>query len=125
VWTYVLAKGLGTSAQVVSWGGRFWVYSCFCAASYVGFASIISALFRTPIVALIVGAGSGAGIWIIYKVVGAIKAWQAARWAFPNNYEQLLVMPEVGSVLGGLALFVAWGALCVVAATVIVTRRDV
>jgi ABC-type transport system involved in multi-copper enzyme maturation permease subunit len=125
VWIFVLVKGMGTPAQVVSWGGRFWVYTCFCAAAYVGFATVVSSLFRTPIVALFVGAGAGAGLWVAYKILGWMDATKAAKWAFPNNYEQLLVAPDIGSVLGGIGLFLVWGAACVAAATLIVSRRDV
>lgn len=133
VWTLVLVRGGGTVSQVVAWGPRFWLFSVVCAAAYVGFSAIISSLFRTPIVALFVGAGAGAALWLGYKILYLISGSElsiahlgrAGMWAFPNNYEQLLVSPAMGTVLGGTALFLGWGALCVAAATGIVTRRDI
>lgn len=125
VWIFVLARGGGSVAQIFSWGGRFWLYSSICAASYVGFASIVSALFRTPIVALFVGAGAGAVLWLVHAVLGLFEGTRAITWAFPNAYEKLMVLPGPAQVLGGSALFLAWGALCVAGATVILVKRDV
>jgi len=133
VWVLVLVRGAGTAGQILAWGPRFWLLSVLCAAAYVGFGSIVSAFFRTPIVALFVGAGAGAALWLSYKVAwlagtstfSFARAGQIAEWAFPNNYEQLLVSPSVGTVLGGAALFIGWGALCVAASVTIVSRRDI
>jgi ABC-type transport system involved in multi-copper enzyme maturation permease subunit len=128
VWVFVLVRGGSggaTVGQVLSWGGRFWLFSSFCAAAYVGFATAVSALFRTPIVALFVGAGLGAGLWVAYQLIAYFPSTKVGAWGFPNAYEQLLVAPDAGSILGGVALFLAWGAACVAGATVIVTRSDV
>jgi ABC-type transport system involved in multi-copper enzyme maturation permease subunit len=124
VWVIVLARG-ESIVPILSWGGRFWLYSCLCAASYVGFSSIVSSLFRTPIVALFVGAGIGAVLWLAHGLLGLSHKTEAATWAFPNAYEQLLVLPEAQKVLGGALLFILWGALCVAGSTFIMTRRDV
>jgi ABC-type transport system involved in multi-copper enzyme maturation permease subunit len=150
VWVIALIQG-GQSGAVGSWGVRMLVYSIFCAAAYVGFANLMSSLFRTPVVALFVGAGVGFGLWLVYQLFrflssdtfGTIMAgpqhdasapvhqagWQkvleALTWGFPNRYEKLLFEPDFGQVLGGLALFVVWGAACVGLASLVVGRRDV
>jgi hypothetical protein len=123
VWVIVLARGQYPLGPVLSWGGRFWLFSSICAAAYVGYASAVSSLFRTPIVALFAGAGGGLLLWIAYH---ACHRWAPpAAWAFPNAYESLLVLPGPGQVLGGCALFILWGAATVLAATFIMTKRDV
>ena len=125
VWIIALAQGGQSFGQILSWGGRFWFFSVFCAASYVGYVSLISSLFRTPIVALFVAGGGGFALWLAYKIFSFIPATHSVGWAFPNRYEQLVVSPDPLYVLGGLALFVAWGGACVAAASVIVNRRDI
>lgn len=133
VWIFVLARHGATLGEIVTWGGRYWLSSVICAAAYVGFGSAMSALFRTPVVALFVGAGAGAVLWLMSAILslvgksdlGIARASQAATWAFPDAYETLLVSPDPGAVLGGATLFVAWGAACVVASALIVNRRDV
>lgn len=123
VWVIVLARGGNPAGQVFSWGARFWLFSCMCAAAYVGYTTMVSSLFRTPIVALFAGAGGGAVLWVVYRIFN--RYLPPAAWAFPNAYEKLLVLPSAVQVLGGCALFVAWGAVCVAGATLIMVRRDV
>jgi hypothetical protein len=85
----------------------------------------VSSLFRTPIVALFVGSGVGFAIWLLNKILGVFPSTERITWAFPNRYEALLFEPDVGRVLLGLALFVAWGGVCVALSSLIVARRDV
>jgi ABC-type transport system involved in multi-copper enzyme maturation permease subunit len=125
VWIFLVARGGGSFGQVLSWGGRFWLFSSVCAASYVGFSAIVSALFRTPVVALFAGIGAGAVLWLSYGLLGLFPRTEAATWAFPNAYEKLMLLPGPLQVLGGSALFIAWGALCVAGATLIMVKRDV
>jgi ABC-type transport system involved in multi-copper enzyme maturation permease subunit len=123
VWVIVLARGQYALGPVLSWGGRFWLFSSICAAAYVGYAAAVSSFFRTPIVALFAGAGGGAALWLAFY---ACKWWAPpAMWAFPNAYESLLVLPSAGQVAGGCALFVVWGAACVLLATFVMVKRDV
>lgn len=124
VWA-VAAIQDGGLAGVFSWGGRFLLFSIICAGAYVGFASLMSSLFRTPIVALFVGAGAGFAIWLANGILGYFPSTEKITWIFPNRYERLLIEPLPLTVLGGLALFVAWGAVCVAASSLIVSRRDV
>lgn len=125
VWVLVLVRGGDSIGHVLSWGGRFWLYSSVCAAAYVGYTSMVSARFRTPVVALFAGLGAGRALWPTYFILGLFQRTAPLTWVFPNAYEKLLVMPEAGQVLGGLLLFIAWGALCVAGSTVIMARRDV
>jgi ABC-type transport system involved in multi-copper enzyme maturation permease subunit len=125
VWVIALAQGGQSASAVLSWGGRLLLFSMFCAGAYVGFASLMSSIFRTPIVVLFVGAGTGFAIWLLNAVLGYFPSTEPITWIFPNRYERLLVEPDPLRVLAGLALFVAWGAVCVAASSLIVSRRDV
>jgi ABC-type transport system involved in multi-copper enzyme maturation permease subunit len=127
VWVVALIQGgQGASAgAVVSWGARVLLFSVVGASAYVGFASLMSSLFRTPIVVLFVGAGVGFAIWLSNKILGFFPSTEKITWIFPNRYEQLLFEPDALTVLGGIGLFIAWGALCIAASSLIVSRRDV
>jgi ABC-type transport system involved in multi-copper enzyme maturation permease subunit len=125
VWTISLTKGGVAFGPLISWGGRFWLFSVVSAAAYVGYASLVSSFFRTPIVALFVGAGVGLAIWVLNGILGFFPSTEAVTWIFPNRYDRLLVSPDPTRVLGGMALFVAWGAACVAGAAAIVRRRDI
>jgi len=125
VWIIALAQRNGNAANILSWGARMWVFNVVAAASYVGFTSLMSSLVRTPIVALFLGVGIGFALWLAYTILTLIESTKAAGWAFPNGYERLLISPEPAQVAGGMALLVAWGAVCVAGASVIVVKRDV
>ncbi len=125
VWVIVLVRGDAGVVAILSWGGRFWLYSSLCAAAYVGFSSLISSFFRTPIIALFCGAGVGAVLWLAHFICSHSSKLSAGAWAFPNAYEQLLVMPEAQKVLGAALLFILWGGLCVAGSTLVMVRRDI
>ena len=124
VWVISLIQG-APAAGVFSWGSRVLLFSVVCAGAYVGFASLMSSFFRTPIVALFVGAGVGFAIWLANAILGYFPSTEKITWIFPNRYERLLIEPVPLTVLGGLGLFLVWGAVCVAASSLIVSRRDV
>jgi ABC-type transport system involved in multi-copper enzyme maturation permease subunit len=125
VWIVALIQSTKDAGAIFSWGSRILLFSWICATAYVGFSSLVSSLFRTPIVALFVGAGVGFAIWLLNKVLGLFTATERITWLFPNRYERLLMEPDISRVAGGLVLFVVWGAACVALSSLIVARRDV
>jgi len=125
VWIVSLAQGGQTVGSLLGWGARFLLYSVACAGAYVGFASLMSSIFKTPIVSLFVGAGVGFGIWLLNGILGYFDSTEKITWIFPNRYEKLLIEPDPLTVLAGIGLFLLWGALCVTGASAIVGRRDI
>jgi ABC-type transport system involved in multi-copper enzyme maturation permease subunit len=125
VWIVALVQGGQSVQNLLSWGVRLLLFSLVCASAYVGFASLMSSIFRRPVVALFVGAGTGFGIWLLNFVLGIFESTEKITWLFPNRYEKLLFQPEPLTVLTGFGLFLLWGGLCVTAASVIVARRDI
>ncbi|MFT3765257.1 MAG: ABC transporter permease [Minicystis sp.] len=125
VWIVSLAQGGQAPGAVIAWGGRMLAFSILCAGAYVGFASLMSSLFKTPIVALFVGAGVGFAIWLLNVILGLFQSTERITWLFPNRYEKLLIEPDPLRVLAGAGLFLLWGGLCVLAASAIVARRDI
>lgn len=125
VWIVTLVQGGQSPSAVLGWGGRMLVFSVVSAGAYVGFASLMSSLFKTPIVALFVGAGVGFAIWLVHGILGFFESTQRLTWIFPNRYEKLLTEPDPLMVLAGLGLFLLWGGLCVTGASAIVARRDI
>lgn len=125
VWIVHLAQGGQSVGPLFSWGGRMLFFSVACAGAYVGFASLMSSIFKTPIVALFVGAGTGFAIWLLNGILGYFPTTEKLTWIFPNRYEKLLIEPDPLTVLAGIGLFLLWGGLCVTGASAIVARRDI
>ncbi len=125
VWIFMLVQGGQNAGMLLSWGARFWLFSSLAAASYVGYTAIMSALFRTPIVALMIGAGTGLALGLMHLILDNIESAKAVAWAFPNHYDILIVSPQIGSIVGGAGAYLAWGAACTAAAVAVVQRRDI
>jgi ABC-type transport system involved in multi-copper enzyme maturation permease subunit len=129
VWAVMLFQSNYSVATTLSWGLRVWLFSVTYAAAYVGLTNLISSFFKTPILALFIGAGIGFGIWLGRLVVLVIstraESFEAASWVFPASYEKLMVSPNPMHAIGGCALAIAWGAVCVAFATFILRRRDI
>ena len=124
VWIALITQGLAKSTDVLSWGGRLWLFSALYAAAYVGLTMLISSLFRTPVLALFVGFGATLFVGLVRLLLEISEKTKWATWAFPGSYDQLLVSPNVIRVLSGGALLMVWGALCTTAAVEIVGHKD-
>lgn len=126
VWVVMLVRGTAPAADILSWGFRIWIFGVAYSAAWAGYTTLVSSLFRTPIVAMFVGAGIGSFLVVTYLILRAIgETTEVATWLFPNKYVWLMVSPDPSRALGGMALCIAWGALCVLASTAIVRRRDI
>lgn len=125
VWIVMLAQSDAPAKTILSWGIRVWLFCVAYAGAYAGLTSLVSSLFRTPIVALFVGAGIGFGMLLTKLILGIFPATENLTWAFPSKYEILFVSPDPVRALGGCALLLAWGAACIAGASAVVTRRDI
>jgi ABC-type transport system involved in multi-copper enzyme maturation permease subunit len=126
VWIMLLATGDDGAGVTFSWGFRIWAFSIATASASVGLASLVSSWFKVPILSLFVGLGVAFGLFIARLIVLAIgDSADFAKWIFPATYETFMVKPEALTALGGCAACVAWGAVMVALAAVIVQRKDV
>lgn len=124
VWGLAAAR-YGDVGDVLSWGPRVWFFSVVAAGAWVGLTTLISSLYKTPIVALFAGVGIFVALWIVNKILGVFDSTRAVQWALPFRYEELLLSNEPLKVAGGIGAFIAWGAVMVAIAALIVKRRDV
>ncbi len=125
VWIVMLVKGAGSPAAIFAWGPRLWFFSSMAAAAWVGLITLVSSLFRTPMVALLVGVVVSFVLWLTNTLLELFPSTKAATWAFPFRYEELLLSYQPHQILGGVAASIGWGALMVLVATIIMKRRDV
>ncbi len=137
VWIFTLIQGSGAALEVLKWGPLVWLSSVTMAAAWVGLISLVSSFFKTPVVALFVAAPVFFTMWLTHFILRAVNPAQPARWAFPFRYEDLIMSEapkeligsrlsmNVAHVLGGMGASIAWGAVMVAIATLVVKRRDI
>jgi ABC-type transport system involved in multi-copper enzyme maturation permease subunit len=136
VWIFTVAQGTGTVGEVLLWGPRVWLVTVLACLPWVGLISLVSSMFRTPTVALFVAAPVFFVLWTTDTVLEIINAYvmrvsqhpssaASIRWALPWRYQELLMLPDIAKVLGGVGGSLAWGAVMVAITTLILKRRDV
>lgn len=121
----MLATGAAEVGPVLSWGPRIWLFSVTACASFVGLTTLVSSLFRTPILGLFVGLVAFFFLWVANKILMAIKAAQPASWALPFRYEDLLLSHDGVRLLGGVGGYLAWGVLTIALAALVMKKRDI
>lgn len=124
IWVVCIARGEATFAQTLSWGLRFWLISLPMSAIWCGIATLVSSLFRSPILALLVTLASFFVIWVVY-LIAAVAGVEWVAYIYPNNYDRLLLHPQPHKLGAGLAACLGMAALYVSAGSWLFAKRDV
>lgn len=124
VWVIALVHKDGTASEVASWGLRWWALSLPAIGCYAGMTGLVSALFRTPTLALFVGIAGGMSMLVLRAVLGVIKQTQQAAYLFPGSYDGMLISNNPSELFGALGVLLAWAAATTFAACELVRRRD-
>ncbi len=124
IWVVCIARNEATVAQTLSWGVRFWVVSLPMSAVWCGIATLVSSLFRSPILALLLTFAAFFVIWVVYLVAMVAGAdWVA--YVYPNHYDHLLLHPQAHKLATGLGACLGMAALYVSAGSYLFMKRDV
>jgi ABC-type transport system involved in multi-copper enzyme maturation permease subunit len=123
-WIAILVRSDAHLPHVLSWGLRFWMLTLPVSAAWCAIVTFLSALFRTPILALLTGCLAWMVLGLTY-LTGKISERDALTWLYPNGLDRLLYSPNPNEWLGGVGVGVAWAAVFITGATVLFQRRDV
>lgn len=124
IWIVCIARGEATVAETLSWGLRFWMVSLPMSAIWCGIATLVSSLFRSPILALLLTFAAFFVIWVVYLIaVVAGVDWLA--YIYPNNFDRILLHPHVHKLGIGLGACFGMAALYVTAGSLLFMKRDV
>lgn len=124
VWVVCIARGEAPASVTLGWGFRFWVISLPLSAIWCAIATLISSLFRTPIIALLTTFGAFFVLWVLY-LIGAFANWEPLLYVYPNHYDHLMLDPKVHRLGIGILSSLAMAALYVGAGSALFARRDV
>jgi ABC-type transport system involved in multi-copper enzyme maturation permease subunit len=123
-WTAILVKTDAAVPDVLSWGLRFWFLTLPVSAAWCAIVTFVSALFRTPILALLSACLAWMVLGLTY-VTGKFSEREALTWVYPNGLDRLLFSPNPNEWLGGVGAGAAWAVVFVAAGVVLFQRRDV
>jgi hypothetical protein len=124
IWIVCIVRGEATLGATLGWGVRFWLTSLPMSMVWCGIATLISSLFRSPILALLLTFASFFVIWLVY-FIAAVARFEPLLYIYPNYYDQLLLHPAAHKMGIGLGACAGMAALYVAAGSLFFTRRDV
>jgi ABC-type transport system involved in multi-copper enzyme maturation permease subunit len=133
---FVVARGYATFGQLVTWGTRFWLIAVVIAGAWAAVATLISSLFRTPILSLLTTFATFFVLWL-FGVVGWVERLREGaetgiakdmswyEYVYPNAYDTMLLSPETPKVLTALAVLLGFVALVTTGGSLLFARRDI
>lgn len=124
IWILCIVRGEGSAGTVFSWGLRFWLVSLPMSAVWCGIATLVSSLFRSPILALLLTFAAFFVIWVAY-LTAIVAGVDWAAYIYPNHYDHLLLHPQAPKLFTGLGACLAMAAVYVGAGSFFFSKRDV
>lgn len=143
IWIICIARGEAPFAQVIGWGFRYWLASMPILAMWCAVSTFMSSLFRIPIVGLLSTAAVFFLWWLLYipfwtrghvgffaLMAGRMPPEELAKpstvlYFYPNFYDRLLLSPNAGQFLSGLAVCFGFTAALLAAGSALFAKRDV
>lgn len=138
IWAMIVFRGEATFAATLSWGFRFWLASVPIIGVWCASSVLVSGLFRTPILSLLLNGGVFFLWWLLH-----VPAWirtytnipenagldyvpTPSKWlfVFPNFYDRFLLSPQASQALIGLTVTLGFAAVCVAGSSVLFAKRD-
>ena len=124
IWIVCIARGEASFGTTLSYGVKFWLVSLPMSAIWCGIATLMSSLFRSPILALLLTFAAFFVIWVIY-LVALVSGADAVAYVYPNHYDHLLLHPHAHKLGAGLGACLGMAALYVGAGSYFFSKRDV
>lgn len=124
IWAVCVIRGEATLAVTLRWGVSFWLVSLPMSAIWCGIATLVSSLFRQPIVALLLTFAAFFVLWVVY-LIAAFAGSEPLAYLYPNFYDHLLLHPAAQKLATGLGASFGMAAIYVGAGSFIFSKRDV
>lgn len=123
VFCFVSVPEVSASAAV-AWLAILWLLSVVYGIAYVGLVTLVSALFRTPFLALVAGAVA----LVVLGIAGLMARWvevlHPLAYLLPGSYSAGLISPDVAVALTSVAALLGFAALFLGAAVGVLRARD-
>jgi ABC-type transport system involved in multi-copper enzyme maturation permease subunit len=123
-WSIAISRGSSPVAETLTWGLILWVNVLPIVLAWCSMAVFVSALVRTPIVALMINFACNIALWVAWAA-GRFpdRAW--LQWLYPNHADRYLLSNDPIELLTGLGACFAFAAVFAIGGVVIFQQRDV
>jgi ABC-type transport system involved in multi-copper enzyme maturation permease subunit len=145
-----LARGYVTIGQIFTWSPRFWLVGVLIAGAWAAIATLVSASFRAPVVALMTTFVVFFALWLCGAIAFASRTMKTVEtsiaiarqpgggheglvvlpppwyeYLYPNAYDSMLLSPDASKVLTATVALVGFVAIVIVVGSALFQRRDV
>ena len=124
IWVVCIARGEATAGSALGWGLKFWAVTLPIGAAWAGLATLVSSLFKSPIIALLVTFTAFFALFLVY-IIGSLTHADPLLYLYPNFYEDWLINSRPDRWLGGLAACLGMVAVYVGAGSFLFAKKDV
>ncbi len=124
IWVVCIFRGEATAAVALGWGLRFWLLTLPISAVWCGIGTLVSSLFKAPMISLLVTLTSFFVLWLVW-MAGMVTGKEFLLYAYPNFYDSLLIHPHANRAVAGLAACIAMAAAYLGAGSYLFAKRDV
>lgn len=125
IWILCITRGEATAAATLGWGLKFWAVSLPMSAVWCGIATLVSSLFRAPILALLSTFAAFFVLFVAWWIGTASSSAEFLQYVYPNNYDRFLLHPHADRLLTGLGACAAMAAAYIGLGSFLFTKRDV
>jgi ABC-type transport system involved in multi-copper enzyme maturation permease subunit len=122
VWLVFVIKD-SSANEVMKTGPMLWLISLPIAFVWCALTTLLSSLFKTPTLALLVTFAVFFALWVVWAA-GAATQTVALQYAYPNFYEDWM-LGDAKHIAGGVGILAAFGAAYTGAGAMVFARRDV
>jgi ABC-type transport system involved in multi-copper enzyme maturation permease subunit len=123
IWVVCIVRGEAPASTAFGWGLRLWVITLPISAVWCGISTLVSSIFKTPILALLATFAAFFVLWVIY-LFGLKFDVNALTYIYPNTFDGFLIHQRVDRWMTGLAACIGMTALYVGASSFLFTKRD-
>jgi hypothetical protein len=120
-WFVVVGRGGAPLGSTLGFGARLWLATVPIAFAWCSLTTFVSALFRTPMLALLLTCTTAFGCWIL-SAIGRVSELHWLVWAHPGSYDRLLLSPTQWPL--GVLAALGWGGALLTAGSMLFDRRD-
>lgn len=123
IWVVCIVRGEAPAATAISWGLRLWVITLPISAVWCGISTMVSSIFKTPILALLATFAVFFVLWVVF-LIGLRWNVDALTYVYPNTFDGFLINKRIDRWMTGLAACIGMTALYVGASSFMFTKRD-
>ena len=125
VWGVTILRGEAPAADTLAWGFRFWAASLPITGAWCGIATLVSSLFKAPMLSLL---GTCAVFFLLFftgLIIGKAGDVTFLKYLYPNNFDGWIISAKREQMLEGLGVCLAYIMLTTGVGATIFTQRDV